>query len=198
MDFVSAVHARADVALEWPMEQRLSLTTQDIETALGFEADLDGQTEGIGAINSEVCTLLTQHTPGESCDMAMNTTRRTCGTQPLGGGRSARPSSLDHLARALQRRGGGRFGAIRGSVTGLASRTVWEMTPNSQPWTPSFRRSWRGTCSSTPAAFVLLQRARGGRGSAWKRTQPPQGRICRAPRAVPRPPMKTARLMRIR
>lgn len=70
-NFVSVVHPAPDVALGWAMEQHSSLTTQDIETAFGSEADLNEQIEGIGAMNSEAYALLTQLTSDESFDDAI-------------------------------------------------------------------------------------------------------------------------------
>lgn len=40
--FVSAATSGADLALDWAMEQPSALTTQDMETAFGSEADIGG------------------------------------------------------------------------------------------------------------------------------------------------------------
>lgn len=150
--FQNFVSVGADVALDRAMEQPTHLTACDIECAFGSNVDFNDQIEGIGAINSEVFSLLMQPTTGESFDIVVNTTRGLglearrrfadrCeprvgeGSTPelaqdnhSAGPSLARPS--DRSARA----GGGKFDAMEGSGKWQVRGTRWEMTPHPRLW----------------------------------------------------------------
>jgi hypothetical protein len=121
-NYVSAVHAGADTALEWAADRHGTISEPDIEEAFGALAPNEAERiEHIAEINFEVYVLLTQYMSGDSFDIVMNCPRgqgleayRRLARRhdPSTGGRRRNllrtvlqpgRSSLENLASALER-----------------------------------------------------------------------------------------------
>lgn len=75
-NYVSAVHAGADTALEWAADRHGAISERDIEEAFGALApNEEERIDHIEEINVEIYVLLTQYMSGDSFDIVMNCPR---------------------------------------------------------------------------------------------------------------------------